>query len=332
MSSQNQRVEFIQRALQTHQFSCEPITSDASFRRYYRVAKGTEASWVLMESPVDKVDNTPFVALNSVFTQQGLNLPSIIAQDEQCGLVLLQDLGSTHLADRLDTHTRLHDYQALLDLLPNIAQTPTSEWMKPYDADFIAMELEIFHEWLVTKWLKSSLTEQQEIQWQNVKSRLVEVMLEQPQVTMHRDFHSRNVIFHQSQWYLIDYQDAVQGPVTYDSVSLLKDCYTRLPTDEFAMLQRYSFDKLHAAGLLADMDFSRYQYYFALTGLQRHLKAAGIFTRLLQRDGKGGYLDNILPTLDYILEAAQKYDEFQWLASWIRHDIMPKAKVKLSAK
>ncbi|PCK32082.1 aminoglycoside phosphotransferase family protein [Pseudoalteromonas piscicida] len=331
MHSQNQRVEFIRQALQNDDFTCEAITSDASFRRYYRVQMNT-ASWVVMESPVDKLDNTPFIELNKVFAAQGLKVPNIIAEDKKQGFVLLQDLGSEHLADRVELPSKLADYRALIDLIPLIAKTPNSKWMKPYDAEFIEMELDIFYQWLVTQWLGLNLTEYQQVQWQNVKIRLVDAMLAQPQVTMHRDFHSRNVIRKQSQWYLIDYQDAVQGPVTYDAVSLLRDCYTRLAKSEFDALLEYSFDSLKSAGLLANIDFCAYQRLFDFTGLQRHLKAAGIFTRLLQRDGKGGYVNNILPTLTYIVEVADKYDEFQWLASWLKNDIMPQVKAKLSAK
>ncbi|CAM3742077.1 aminoglycoside phosphotransferase family protein [Pseudoalteromonas maricaloris] len=331
MNSQNQRVEFIQQAIHSDDFTCEAITSDASFRRYYRVKRQT-MSWILMETPVDKLDNAPFIGLNTVFAEQGLNVPQILASNEEQGLLLLQDLGAKHLADRLALPSRLEDYRALIALIPEIAKTPKSKWMKPYDAEFVDMELNIFYEWLVTKWLGLTPTEYQQVQWHNVKLKLVDAMTCQPQVTMHRDFHSRNLICHQSQWYLIDYQDAVQGPVTYDAVSLLRDCYTRLDAHEFTELQQHSFDCLKAANLLGDMDFSTYQHYFDLTGMQRHLKAAGIFTRLLQRDGKGGYLENILPTLRYLVEVANKYKEFQWLASWLENDIMPQAQAKLGTK
>lgn len=320
---------FLQSALGGRDYRYQAITSDASFRRYFRVWQGQHA-WVLMQSPTDKLDNAVFVELTQHFAQHGLNVPKIIAEDSSNGLLLLQDLGTEHLADRLELDSVNADYKALLQQIPAIAKTPHHPLMKPYDADFIAMELDIFRHWLVEKWLGSELSPYQQVQWQQLSESLVKLMLQQPQVTMHRDFHSRNVIWHQQRWFLIDYQDAVTGPVTYDAVSLLRDCYTRLPAEQFAQLQQYSYQLLQDAQLLADMTYQEYQFYFDITGIQRHLKAAGIFTRLLQRDGKAGYLDNIQPTLQYILDVSQKHESFQWLASWIENDIMPKVAAKLT--
>ncbi|WP_234401209.1 aminoglycoside phosphotransferase family protein [Pseudoalteromonas sp. T1lg23B] len=306
------------------------ITSDASFRCYSRVVSG-EHSYILMDSDPDKLDNQPFVALNSCFAQGGLRVPSILHADMDNGLMLLEDLGSEHLADRLSTTTRQQDYLEIIALLANIASTPVSEFMKPYDAEFIGMELDIFWQWLVCDWLELDESSLPVEQWLLLKKQLVDAMLAQPQVTMHRDFHSRNIMNVSGEWALIDYQDAVQGPVTYDAVSLLRDCYFKLPQDEFNVLQKASFVVLRDANLLAGMTFEQYSRYFDLTGMQRHLKAAGIFCRLLLRDGKSGYLQNILPTLDYIHDVAKCYESFQWLATWIRHDIMPKVEAKLSS-
>ncbi|OHU95634.1 phosphotransferase [Pseudoalteromonas byunsanensis] len=305
------------------------ITSDASFRCYSRVISGKH-NYILMDSDPDKLDNRPFVELNRCFTQSGLRVPNILYADLDNGLMLLEDFGSEHLADRLNTATRLHDYQQIIALLPRIASTPASDFMKPYDAEFINMELDIFWHWLICDWLALDESSLPDTQWNMLKKQLVDAMLAQPQVTMHRDFHSRNIMNVSGEWALIDYQDAVRGPVTYDAVSLLRDCYFKLPQKEFIALQRTSFEVLLDANLLPQMTFAQYSRFFDLTGMQRHLKAAGIFCRLLLRDGKSGYLQNILPTLDYIYDVAKCYESFQWLATWLRHDIMPKVEAKLS--
>ena len=130
-------------------------------------------------------------------------------------------------------------------------------------------------------------------------------------------------------WALIDFQDAVSGPVSYDAVSLLRDCYFSLPKAEFSQLLQYNYLTMSKKGLLGDMSLQEYRYYFDLTGLQRHLKAAGIFCRLLLRDNKSGYLNNILPTLEYVRIIGQQYEEFQWLATWLDNEIIPAIQLKL---
>nr|WP_152087508.1 phosphotransferase [Pseudoalteromonas sp. A25] len=309
--------------------SYNAITSDASFRRYYRVVVEGRAT-ILMDSDPSKLDNRPFIELNRCFAEQGLRVPSILKFDTSQGLGLLEDLGGEHLADRLHLDSRCQDYKEVLTLLPQVAKIPVSPFMKPYDADFIAMEMDIFWQWLVCNWLDVKEECLPSEQWQTTKSLLCEVMICQPQVTMHRDFHSRNIMRVDGQWALIDYQDAVQGPVTYDAVSLLRDCYFHLPSEEFDALRLHSFNVLTEAQQLPKMSYDTYCYYFDLTGLQRHLKAAGIFCRLLLRDNKTGYLQNIMPTLHYIEDVANCYEPFQWLATWLRHDIMPKVEAKLS--
>ncbi|WP_440055203.1 aminoglycoside phosphotransferase family protein [Pseudoalteromonas sp. T1lg65] len=329
MDRESNREQFVTMAVKEKNVVIKAITSDASFRQYFRVTTGLH-SYVLMDSPPDKIDNTPFIELNQAFAKQALNVPKIIATDKVSGLLLLEDLGAEHLADRLLLSSKIDDYKALLSLLPAVAKTPQSPWMKPYDSDFIQAEMTIFQQWLVSDWLGIRLSQSQQAQWTKTTEALTKAMLAQPQVTMHRDFHSRNLIFHDKRWYLIDYQDAVVGPVTYDTVSLLRDCYTRLSVSEYTELVAYSFSLLSREGLLAGMSQEQFCYYVDLTGMQRHLKAAGIFVRLLLRDGKQGYLGNIIPTLRYVHEVACQYEDFQWLASWVGNEIIPSVKQKLA--
>jgi aminoglycoside/choline kinase family phosphotransferase len=319
---------FLEKHLGKRAFTYQAITSDASFRQYYRVNTESE-SLILMDSPPDLVDNQPFVELQKNFSQAGLLVPKVIASDLEAGFILLNDLGSEHLADRLQFNSRLKDYEAVLELLPSVATIPTSCWMKPYDAEFIRFEMNILKEWLIEKWLNKNFSDMQLQLWQKLEETLVSAMLEQPQVTMHRDFHSRNIMNVSGEWALIDFQDAVRGPVSYDAVSLLKDCYFTLPTTEFNHLLKYNFEIMKSKNLLGELSFQQYNHYFDLTGLQRHLKAAGIFCRLLIRDNKSGYLNNILPTLQYVLLVCSQYEEFQWLATWLDNEIIPSIKLKL---
>ncbi|WP_125716212.1 aminoglycoside phosphotransferase family protein [Pseudoalteromonas rubra] len=305
------------------------LDGDASFRRYFRITH-RENTFILLDVAPEAGNVSAFVELNKVFSAGQVRVPQIFAADCALGFVLLEDLGAQHLADRLSAQCHAQqDYESLINMLPDIARLPASPYMKPYDAAFIDMELEIFSEWLLTHWLGFEIKEHWQQQWASLKQALVANMQAQTQVTMHRDFHSRNIMRHNQQWVVIDYQDAVQGPVTYDVVSLLKDCYHRLPEAQFNHLQRHSFEVLSQAGLLALSDYEEYQQQLALTGLQRHLKAAGIFARLYLRDGKPGYLKNILPTLQYIQDAAECFDAFQWLATSLQSEIIPLVKAKL---
>ena len=309
-------------------FSFHAITSDASFRQYYRV-KTDSKNLILMDSPAALIDNRPFIELQQDFARSGLVVPQVLATNLELGFILLSDLGSEHLADRLSLDSRVSDYKSVLSLLPQIASIPSSQWMKSYDRDFIRLEINIFKEWLIEKWLGLSVSEEHQRLWYELEASLIEVMLQQPQVTMHRDFHSRNIMKTPDGWALIDFQDAVQGPISYDAVSLLKDCYFTLPEHEFDQLLKYNFELIYKQGLLEGLSYEKYCDYFHQTGLQRHLKAAGIFCRLLLRDGKSGYLQNLLPTLDYICKASKQYEQFQWLATWLDNEIIPLVKLKL---
>lgn len=309
------------------------ITGDASFRRYYRVSL-EHRQFILLQAPVDKVDNQPFIALNQHFQSCGLKLPTIHAFDNTLGLVLLEDLGQQHLADKLNTcedETAL--YREVIDLLPLIANTPNHSAMKPYDASFIDMELEIFSQWLVQAFCHQEMDLAISRNWNQCKQTLLNAFMMQPQVTMHRDYHSRNIMRHDDNWYLIDYQDAVQGPLCYDLVSLLKDCYRVLPHKQHDQLLEYGYMKLTQANLTAGLSFNDFVMLYDLTGVQRHLKAAGIFCRLALRDGKAGYLPHILPTLAYVFDACRKWQgQFSCLgllANWLDAEIIPVLKEKL---
>ncbi|MCF2915549.1 phosphotransferase [Pseudoalteromonas sp. Cn5-37] len=327
------RYKSLQQFLNPHfkedEYQLAAITGDASFRRYFRVNTGDQ-SYIVMDSDPDKLDNTPYIELNKVFSQHGFKLPKILQADEKQGFFLLSDLGNTHLADLLGDEDRTLHYKHLIKLSAQWAQIPPAQYMKVFDGEFLQFELSIFRDWLVDNFIGEQLSADEQKMWQQACELLINNALEQPIVTVHRDFHSRNIMRTGQQWAIIDYQDAVQGPVCYDLVSLLRDCYFKLPEQELDYLLHYAYDEFSEQQLLQDTSFAMFKRWFDLTGVQRHLKAAGIFCRLKLRDGKSGYLNNVLPTLTYISNVSKEYPELTALGQWIEQIIMPQTKQRLT--
>ncbi|WP_234402726.1 aminoglycoside phosphotransferase family protein [Pseudoalteromonas piratica] len=315
-----------------HSFHIELITGDASFRKYYRVTANKQ-SYILMVSPPELINNEPFIELNTLFNQANFKVPKILAVNSEQGYLLIEDLGSTHFADCLGKGNECELYQQAIDLLPQIAILPPSPAMKPYDAKFIDLELEIFNEWLVQSFCKIEMDVGAEKNWQQVKQQLINALEMQPKVTMHRDYHSRNLMLSNEQWAIIDYQDAVQGPLTYDLVSLTKDCYQVLPQALRGSLIKYGFAQYEKAGLTGGLTFTDFEMLYTLTGIQRHLKAAGIFCRLSLRDGKQGYLPHVLDTLHYVIvaceEVANAFPVLGYFAEWLQTTVQPQLEAKL---
>ena len=323
--------QFINMHFNMHVTTLTAITGDASFRRYYRLNSANK-HFIVMDSDPQKVNNAPYIAFNKIFTEQGFLLPTIIASDEQQGFFILSDLGCTHLADMLGDVNRVEHYQQLISLSAQWAKTPAVAEMQAYNNDFIALELGIFSEWLVAGFTGIAPSAQQQKMWQASCRLLTDAMLAQPMVTVHRDFHSRNIMNAEGKWAIIDYQDAVRGPLCYDLVSLLRDCYFKLPHSELTHLLKFAYDEFAQQGLVIGVTFDEFKYWFDLTGLQRHLKAAGIFCRLYLRDNKHGYLDNILPTLNYITEVAANYPELAALGVWVKNTLIPSVTEKLAER
>nr|WP_256260831.1 phosphotransferase [Shewanella sp. NIFS-20-20] len=295
------------------------ICGDASFRRYYRVKCG-HLSFIVMDTPVALIATEPFVEVAAAYAMADIPVPEIIAVEPQQGFILLQDLGDISLLSRLDNDTVEPWYHAALALLPQVAKVraTTQGALPQYDAEFVMRELAIFSEWLLQHHLGMRLTEPQQTMLAAAFSVLCDSALAQPQVGMHRDFHSRNLMVHDEKLYVIDFQDAVVGPMTYDAVSLIRDCYIRWPDAVVERLQVAHFDLCRQQGLLADNhDLAEYIQWFDLMGIQRHLKAAGIFARLYHRDQKPGYLKDIPLTLSYIVDVAARYPALQPLAAFV---------------
>ncbi|WP_220769082.1 aminoglycoside phosphotransferase family protein [Shewanella sp. MBTL60-007] len=305
------------------------ISGDASFRRYFRVTVNN-LSYIVVDSPPNLIDISPFIQLADSYSKQGIAVPQVIASDKNQGLMLLSDLGDVQLLSVLNKATLQRYYSQALLLLKDIAKvTHTQAGELPqYDAEFVIRELNIFTEWLAVHHLELA----PELVLSHTEAPfkvLVDNALAQPQVGMHRDYHSRNIMLQNEQLKVIDFQDAVIGPVTYDAVSLLRDCYIRWPDDEVEVLMHQHYNQcLEAKQIDSSVSFEQYQRWFDLMGIQRHIKAAGIFARLNYRDGKPAYMADIPLTLEYIRDIAGRYSELQPLSQWIAEVIIPAVKVK----
>ena len=294
------------------------ISGDASFRRYYR-AQGK--IWV--DAPPQTEKNVEFVRNAAALLQAEIPAPEVYAVDLAQGFLCVSDLGDVSLLSRLDGASVCHWYgQAIEQLLPAIATMPLE--VEPFDEVFMARENNIFPEWLLGHHLGLTLDAREQALLDETFAGLTQNNLAQPQVVMHRDFHSRNLmVLADERLAVIDFQDMVLGPLTYDLVSLLKDCYVRWPLPLVRELTAQGYRAYQRTGLLTDMSEAQFNRCLALTGMQRHLKAAGIFCRLHHRDGKSGYLKDIPRTLYYVLEVAQAEPQLHSFAEWLQRRVLP---------
>jgi len=305
-------------------FHIEPASGDASFRRYFRVSLAGGNSFVAMDAPPDKEDCRPFVAVARGLAEAGLHVPRIHAEDLTLGFLLLEDLGDDLYLKALDEETAERLYgDALGALMAMQACGPTTE-LPPYDRELLMRELELFRHWLCGEHLGLALSEADHKLLDEVFGVLVSNALEQPQVFVHRDYHSRNLMVTSvANPGVLDFQDAVLGPVTYDLVSLLKDAYIRWPLERVEEWAWGYFQLALQSGVMHPEHEPHFQRWLDLMGVQRHIKVAGIFARLYRRDSKAGYLADIPLVLDYILEIAPRYPELAGIADLIRDRVNP---------
>jgi aminoglycoside/choline kinase family phosphotransferase len=323
------RIEALRRWLQDGaglgEFRLHPASGDASFRRYFRVVHPDGTSLVAMDAPPDQESCHAFVRIAGQFEALGLHVPHIFASDLELGFMLLEDLGSRHYLDVLTPDNADALYGDAFNALMRIQSKGPRQGLPLYDGPFLRREMTIFTEWLLQGALGLELQEEELGLLDRVFGVLVQSALEQPTVCVHRDFHSRNLLVSSpSSPGIIDFQDAVIGPVTYDLVSLLRDCYIRWPAEQVRGWARQYYSLALRSGVLAEVSEERFMRWFDLMGIQRHLKASGIFCRLKLRDGKSGYLGDIPRTLDYIVEVAQQYPELLELGSFVSDRVIPR--------
>jgi len=303
------------------------VSGDASFRRYFRM-KSASQSWICVDAPPEKENSRQFVDIARQWFGHDVHVPEVLAFDEGQGFMLLSDFGDVMLHPLLNEQTADDLYGRSLDALLKIQQMPVEEAsaggrIPDYDAELLDREMELFRDWLCQQHLQLELTDQDHQLLDDVFARLRESALQQPQVVVHRDYHSRNLmVCHDETIGIIDFQDAVFGPVTYDLVSLLKDCYIAWPAEQVQNWASEYHHKLQQLGLYQE-SVEKFLTDFNRMGMQRHLKAAGIFARLRIRDGKHGYLLDVPRTCDYLLHAARQDEEFTAFADWMEQRFLP---------
>jgi len=303
----------------------EVASADASFRRYFRVRNGAD-TWIVMDAPPDKENVGPFIAVAEMLVAAGVNAPRILARNLEQGFLLLSDLGNrTYLAElgRQDRADALYEdaLAALAGMQAGCAACVTG--LPAYDAALLRREMELFPEWFVQRHLGVEVDTRMRNILDAAFERLIESALAQPRVFVHRDYHSRNLMATANDLRLgsnpgvLDFQDAVFGPITYDLVSLLRDCYVAWPPEKVSAWALGYRQRALTLGLMGPIDEAQWLRWFDLMGVQRHLKAIGIFARLWHRDGKPGYLADIPRTLSYVRAVLPQYPEFEGLAELI---------------
>jgi len=280
-----------------------------------------------MDAPPEKEPVDSFLQMGFLFHEQGLRVPHIMAEEKQQGFLLLSDFGNTLLLHALNAHTADELYERAMDQLRQLQKIPLTlaGSLPAFTPQLLSNELALFKEWFLEKFLELSLSSEEQQLLQTLFDELLEMAQSQPQVLVHRDYHSRNLmVMDEGPLGILDFQDAVVGPITYDAVSLLKDCYIQWPIEKIKQWSRYFYQLLYEEG---SYSFSWLQWclWFDFMGLQRHLKASFIFARKWLRDGDPRYLKHIAPTLQYVEQVGAHYPALQGFHQILKEKILPAA-------
>jgi N-acetylmuramate 1-kinase len=297
-----------------------PASVDASFRRYFRVTRDAD-SYIVMDAPPNKEDSAPFLRVARILAGMNLNVPIVLARDMHRGFLLLSDLGSRQYLDELPAQQAADRlYGDALTALRTIqtADAAISRDLPRYDRAMLLREMELMPAWFLGQHLKVTLDPRERSMLNELFENLVQAAASQPSTFVHRDYHSRNLLVTaQDNPGILDFQDAVWGPVTYDLASLLKDCYIAWPPARVRAWVLEYREKLLEAGFALSADAAEFMRWFDLIGLQRHIKVLGIFARLFYRDGKPQYLKDLPRVLDYVRDTAASYAETAPFAAFI---------------
>ena len=315
MDRAGQLRQWLETTLGSGDFSVAPASDDASFRRYFRIRRGeAQPSLVAMDAPPDRENCRQFVHVARVFAEAGVHVPEIRAQDLERGFLLLSDLGSTTYLDALDERNAGRLYGDALDALLRIQLASRPGVLPDYDKQLLERELRLFPDWYVARQLQRELGAAQRETLEKAFSTLLANNLGQARVFVHRDYHSRNLMVCEPCPGILDFQDAVYGPITYDLASLLRDAYVAWEEERVIDWAVHYWEKARKAGLPVAGDFADFYRDFEWMGAQRQLKVLGIFARLFYRDGKDGYLKDQPLVMRYLRRTCGRYREFAALA------------------
>jgi len=307
--------EFLQNTPYEH-FNIEVASSDASFRRYFRLTH-EDKTLVFMDSSRELTSLKPFIEVTNLLKSVNSHAPKIIYKDTQKGFLILEDLGSENLLDSLNKDNFKLLYKECIDEIITMQKIDAKE-LPLYDEEFLKLEMNLMPEWFLEKYLEQDLNDEEKKVIENTLDLVAKKVLSHPQgVFVHRDFHSRNIMSCKPLG-IIDYQDAMNGSIVYDLVSLLKDLYIQYDPKDMDELALYFKEQKQLQ--VKDEEFLE---WFDFMGLQRHLKVLGIFARLYLRDGKDGYLKDLPLTLEYVLKSCKKYPELDELHQLLSKITLP---------
>lgn len=299
------------------------VSGDASFRRYFRLLT-EDASYIAVDAPPDKEDSAQFCKVAELFRQQGCKLPVIHAKDFDAGFMLLEDLGDRLLLSEINEANAQHFYQLSLNQLIKLQRAHLKGNELPlYDHVKLMEEMSLFQIWFLKAYLEIPLSAYQSELIEKTEHLIAETVAQQQQVMVHRDFHSRNIMLLDDGIAMIDFQDALIGPISYDAVSLLKDCYIEWPETRRKQWLKDYFDNLKKENVIQETDFENFYQGFEWMGVQRHLKVLGIFARLSIRDGKQGYLKDLPLTFKYVEEVLQKTISLSQFSEFFVNEVKP---------
>jgi aminoglycoside/choline kinase family phosphotransferase len=336
-AAHDQRLDSLRRWLETalgfRDYGIAPASADASFRRYFRVTRAGHEPLIVMDAPPGKEDVGPFLKISAMLLQCGVHAPRVLQRSDQEGFLLLTDLGTTMYLPELAKPGQADPlYADALDALVRIQARGADAALRlpPYDEKLLRFEMSLFPDWLLAKHLGLTLSQDETRMLQTAMDALVMNALDQPQVFVHRDYHSRNLmVCPGDNPGILDFQDAVRGGVTYDLVSLLRDSYIAWPQERVVAWALQYRRQATTAGLDTGRDEAQFLRWFDLLGVQRHLKIGGIFARLWLRDGKRGYLADIPRTLQYAAGSCARHADFAGLGRFLEQRVLPAVVAKL---
>lgn len=299
----------------------EPASEDASFRRYFRIFTKND-QYIAMDAPPEIEQTQPFIDVAQQLSKLGLHVPKIHYLDTELGFIVLEDLGTrTYLSQLNDDPQSLYSdaIDALITLQTSVS-THTDFSPPPYSAKLLRQEMDLFRQWYLNKHLQNTTSEASYAVWLHTQQFLINECLEQPQTWVHRDYHSRNLmITNENSPGIIDFQDMVLGPISYDLASLFKDCYIEWPRQkQIEWLTEY-YQKFNQRMNESNFDIDQLIRWYDLTGLQRHIKVLGVFCRLNYRDNKAHYLNDLPLVAKYVLDTLPRYPELDGFDAHFRH-------------
>jgi aminoglycoside/choline kinase family phosphotransferase len=316
------RLAWARSVLDDATLTLESASSDASFRSYWRTHH-QGSSWIVMDSPPDREDPRPWLAIGERLAAAGLHVPAVRAQDLQQGFLLIEDLGHRLYLSALNERNADALYGDAMDALLRMQTRMDYRDLPPFDREVLLRGLEVMPEWFLTRHLGHTPSSEEREVLQAAFELIVSNALEQPRCFVHRDYHSRNLlVVERNNPGVIDFQGALAGPVTYDLASLLRDAYIVWPRERIeAWVESYRQRLLGAGVIDAGVDAARFLRWFDLTGLHRHVRVLGQFYRLWYRDGKPGYLADVPTVYRYVSTVARSYPELADFAALLERHV-----------